>query len=127
MKSAQSMNPTQKKILIVDDEVIILESFQLFFETMGYRACTAASAEQALAVLESESFPVILIDLSMPIMNGFQLCHEIHNRNIPARLIAITGQTLQFESPDYCNAGFDACFSKPVSLPLLLDKIEGML
>ena len=118
------MGKTEKKLLIVDDEVAILVLYESYFQDMGYQVATASSGPEALEILESVSFPVILVDMLMPEMDGLQLCREIRNRGIRATMIAVTGYPTQFEFSDCRNAGFDGYLSKPVNMGMLFDVVE---
>ena len=119
------MGTKEKKVLIVDDNVAILVLYDSFFKDAGYVVETAESGEKALEILTSQSFPVIVTDLSMPGMDGLELCREVRSRGFQGTLIAITGHSDKFEFSACREAGFDGYFQKPVQMEVLLEAVGG--
>ena len=115
---------SEKKILVVDDEVFIREVFKEFYRKAGYLVQTAEDGEEALAVLEQESIEVIFLDLRMPGMNGVDLCRRIREKNPIACIYAVTGNASLFELAECREAGFDDYFTKPVNPEILLKAAE---
>lgn len=108
-----------RKILIVEDDNMIIELFKKGFNQAGYTVRRAASAEEALAILDRESYPVMFFDLKLPKMTGLELC-KIVRKNSPMTVIfAVTGYATHFELGDCRRAGFDDYFTKPVDLKIL--------
>ena len=120
------MRETENKhILFVDDNVAFLVVCESFFADLGYHVEIAASAREALQLLDSKPFWTIFTDLAMPEMDGLQLCREIRRRGFKGRVIAITGYPDKFEFSDCQKAGFDGYFSKPVEMEMLQDVLES--
>ena len=121
----------EKKILVVDDEEIIRELLQDTFGKDGYIVRTAESSEAALAILNDEKIQVMFLDLSLPGMNGMELC-KIVRKDFPIAIIyAVTGYASLFELADCREVGFDDYFTKPINIKLLqkaaqeaFDKLE---
>ena len=67
----------EKKILVVDDEEPIRKLFDTALKRKGFAVKSAASAEQALELIKSDTFKVMFLDLNLPGMNGIDLCKEI--------------------------------------------------
>ena len=107
---------SEKTILVVDDETSILNMFKLAFSKKGFSVKTAASAEEALSLLETEKIHVMFLDLNLPEMNGIELCRTIKKQMPTAILYALTGYASLFELSDCRDAGFDDYFKKPVSM-----------
>ena len=108
------------KILIVDDEPAIRKLFELVFTRQGYVVGVAESAEEALQLLENDSYPVMFFDLNLPGMNGIDLCQHVKKDNPRTIVYAITGYTSMFELTDCREAGFDDYFTKPANVSDLL-------
>ena len=106
----------QRKILVVDDERAIREMLELAFNKVGYSVCSTGSAEEALDILSHESFLVMLIDLGLEKMNGFELCEIIRRDDPDAIIYAVTGYAGLFGEQEIIDAGFDGCFGKPLSI-----------
>jgi len=111
---------SEKTILVVDDETSILNMFELAFSKKGYHVKIAASAEEALGLLETEKIHVMFLDLNLPEMNGIDLCRTIKKQMPTAILYALTGYASLFELSDCRDAGFDDYFKKPVSMANLM-------
>lgn len=109
----------EKKILVVDDEDIIRDLFELAFSKKGYTVRCAESAEEALEILKDEKILVMFLDLNMPGMNGVELCRKIR-KDFPVAIIhAVTGYSSLFEHAECREAGFDGYLNKPVNLEQL--------
>jgi len=105
-----------RKILVVDDEPLILDMLGDAFSKVGYSVYLASSANEALGILQKESIPLMFIDLGLESMNGFELCRNIRKDNPKAIIYALTGYTGFYEPYTYLDAGFDGVFDKPISL-----------
>lgn len=116
---------SEKNVLIVDDEAMILEMLARAFTKRGYNVFTAPGAEKALEILKQQSIPVIFMDLSMPGVNGLELCRQVHRENPIAVIFAVTGFASVFELADCREAGFEDYFTKPVDLAVLFKAAES--
>ena len=114
-----------KKILVVDDEEAIRDSFEIALNKSGYIVSTAESAEKAIEILNQENINVMFLDLNLPGMNGVDLCKQIRKDRPIAFIYAITGYSSLFELADCREAGFDDYFDKPVNLSVLLKTAEN--
>lgn len=110
-----------KKILVVDDEIQILNLFKKAFGKKGYSVHTAETGEQALEISKDEEFKVMFLDLNLPGISGLDLCREIRKDRSDAHICAVTGHATKFEFSDCREAGFDGYFTKPVNLGLLCE------
>jgi CheY-like chemotaxis protein len=110
----------EKKILVVDDEIQILNLLRELFSDAGYAVFTAESAEEALDILKEHSILVMFLDLKLPGMSGLDLCKYIRKNNRISSINAITGYSNLFGLLECRGAGFDDFFLKPVDLNLLL-------
>lgn len=112
-------------ILLVDDEASILETYALLLEQAGHRVTGAASAEEAIAILASSGFDLVITDLAMERPHaGLEVVDSAlqHQPSIPA--IIITG----FATPEVIDVATRrgvAVLSKPVDLGRLARAIEG--
>ena len=110
----------EKKILVVDDEIRILNLLRELFSDAGYAVFTAESAEEALDILKKHSIMVMFLDLKLPGMSGLDLCKYIRKNNRIGIIHAITGYSNLFGLLESRGAGFDDFFIKPVDLNILL-------
>ena len=105
-----------RKILVVDDEPIILDLLDNAFSKVGYSVFLATNADEAFEILKQESIPLVFIDLGLGVMNGFELCENIRKGNPEAIIYALTGYAGLFGPREMLEAGFDDYFAKPISL-----------
>lgn len=115
------------KVLIVDDQPSSLESLKRLFELEGHRVQTAADGRLALSVASNFKPDVVILDIGLPGMTGFQVAKAI--REDPELsdplLIALTGYGREDDRVRAQDAGFDHHFVKPANIPSLLSVIEA--
>ena len=104
-----------KKILIVDDDKNICELLRLYLEKDGFRTLVAHDGEQALQCAQINNPDLILLDIMMPILDGWQVCREIRkNSNVPIIMLTAKGETfdkvlgLELGADDYITKPFDS-------------------
>jgi CheY-like chemotaxis protein len=104
------------KVLVVDDEPMVCESFKLLLASDGYSVETVESGERALSRLGEEDFDVVITDYAMPEMKGDQLAARIKSRwpNLPVIMITVYAEMLQSSPQPPPHA--DAFVTKPFSL-----------
>ncbi|OPY86341.1 MAG: Transcriptional regulatory protein WalR [Syntrophus sp. PtaU1.Bin208] len=115
---------SEKKILVVDDEITILYVLEEAFKSQNYTVVTAESAERALGILAKESIMVMFLDLMLPGMSGIDLCRQIRKDNQIAVINALTGYSNINGLLECRGAGFDDFFTKPVELKMLIEAAE---
>jgi len=111
---------SKRKLLVVDDEEFIREMLEEVFSRDGYIVRSAESAEEALKVLEQDDIHVMFLDLTLPGMNGVELCVKLRKDRPKDIICALTGDTSIFKFANCREAGFDEYFQKPVKLKTLL-------
>jgi CheY-like chemotaxis protein/predicted regulator of Ras-like GTPase activity (Roadblock/LC7/MglB family) len=121
--------PGMKTILVVDDEpsVLFALSESLTDKRRGVRVATAANGVEAVAVLESEPVDLVLTDLRMPDMDGFELLTFLRRNHAALPVILMTALGSADTSARLATAGSFECLPKPFNLPDLKRKIAEML
>jgi CheY-like chemotaxis protein len=114
-----------RKILFVDDEEFQRESMKDILTMLGYDVELAESGGEALEISQREAFPLIITDLSMPEMDGTQLCRQIRKMNETAVIYAFSGYLADVASDQLKAAGFDGHLGKPANIEVLKHAIEG--
>jgi|SRR3989344_208946 len=86
------MDPTAKKILLVEDEALIRELYARQLTKAGFSIKPAATGEEAVTILKSENFDVILLDIMLPGINGLQVLREykVAHPNSPTIVVLLT-------------------------------------
>ena len=114
----------EKKILVVDDEVLIIDMLKAALGSAGYTVLTAGSGEEAMEILRRESIMVMFLDLNLPGMNGLDLCKKIRKKNTIGIVFAMTGYSNFYGLLDCRTVGFDDFFVKPFKLDVLLKSVQ---
>jgi len=117
------------KILIVDDELEFNVLLQTRLEACGYETVTAKDGEEGLEKVESEKPDLIVLDVMMPKIDGFEVCSTLKNdarySKIPIIFLSAMAQQDNFRTGK--EAGADAYIVKPFETPVLIAKIEKLL
>ncbi len=124
-----SKDATSWTVLIVDDEPDNVGVAQKVLEFHGATIYTAANGEDGLVVLEEVMPSFILLDLSMPQMDGWEMLRRMRAepelRLIP--VIAVTAHAMHGDMERVLDAGFDAYIAKPFRISTFLDEIRQVL
>ena len=115
---------TPAKILVVDDEPANVDILETRLSAHGYEIVTAADGAEALALVESERPDLILLDVQMPRIDGFEVCRRIQSRGAPLPVIFLTSNADDAHRREGTEAGATAYLSKPFSPIELLNSIQ---
>lgn len=117
------------KILLVEDNEMNRDMLSRRLRTRGYEVALALNGESGLALAESEAPDLILMDMSLPILDGWEATRRLKaapaTRRIP--VIALTAHAMSSDRDKALEAGCDDYDTKPIELPRLLEKIEDLL
>ena len=116
-------------ILIVEDEAAVSGLLRLTLVKRGWHVATAANGQEALAVLDREPVDLILMDLKMPVMDGFEATRRIRQRQEDAHtpIIALTAHARPEVEEECRTAGMDDFLTKPATMRQLYTTIERHL
>jgi len=112
-------------ILVVDDDPDILQTLALCLSTEGYRVMMASNGQEALGILSKERPACILLDLMMPVMDGWQFVAELEKRGLRSAplLILSADRSVQGHA---MKLRADAFLAKPFDLDELLGKVHQL-
>ena len=103
-----------KRILLVDDEPLIIKGLRFTLEQEGYEILTASDGEEALEVFHSEPVDLVLLDVMLPKLDGIQVCQRIRETsNVPILMLTAKGEDmdkilgLEFGADDYMTKPFN--------------------
>ena len=117
------------KILLVEDNEMNRDMLSRRLERKGYAIVMALDGQQAVDMATSEAPALILMDMSLPVIDGWEATRRIKanaaTKGIP--IIALTAHAMQGDELKAKEAGCDDFDTKPVELPRLLEKIEAQL
>jgi len=118
-----------KRILIVDDKATSRELLRTVLEKQGYAIIEATNGKEALEKTRSDGPDLILLDLQMPIRNGYEVLAELRKEPAYAELpiIALTASAMQGDRERALAAGFTGYLAKPVTLAAIRGEIQRLL
>lgn len=116
----------EKKVLVVDDEVKILEVIKSFLESKGYIVFTAENGKEAFSILEKENIALVILDLMLPDLSGEDICMTLRQKSrVP--IIMLTAKVEEESMLKGLGIGADDYITKPFSLKELNARIEVIL
>ena len=116
-----------QRILIVDDDTTILESFSKILALGGYSVATVSSGKEALAAIQAGPFDLVILDLSMPEPDGFDVLRFTHSKMPALKLLAIS-RAMHGVVLDAAKAlGATATLDKLLAPDLLLTIVSQLL
>ena len=117
------------KILLIEDNEMNRDMLSRRLSRKGFEIAIAEDGERGVEMAQAESPSLILMDISLPVMDGYEATRQIKanptTRSIP--IIALTAHAMSGDREKCLEAGCDEYETKPVDLPRLLDKIEQLL
>lgn len=118
-----------KKILIVDDEPNIVVSLEFLMKQKGHAVKVVNDGESALAAVADFEPDLILLDVMMPRMSGYDLCQRVRENAAwqDIKIIMLSAKGRDVEVTKGLAVGADAYMTKPFSTKDLIDKVQGML
>jgi CheY-like chemotaxis protein len=118
-----------KKILLVEDNEMNRDMLSRRLARKGYEVSIAVDGRQGVEMAESATPDLILMDMSLPVLDGWEATRQLKNadatRHIP--VIALTAHAMSGDRERALEAGCDDYDTKPIELTRLLEKIETML
>ena len=120
---------TQAHILLVDDQPSLLNNIQMTLESAGYAVSTATDGHEALNILQAEPVSLILADIAMPGLNGYQLFERVRQNSawIMIPFIFLTARALNSDVRYGKELGADDYLTKPIEVEDLLAVVQGKL
>lgn len=118
---------TPRRVLVVDDEPMVCDTFRMLLTTDGHTVEAVNSAESASVALEKGTFDLVIIDYALPVMKGDELAVAIKSRwpNQPIVIVSASAEILQ--ARDQPLPGVDFILGKPFSIEELRDAMAKAL
>ncbi|HTY10164.1 MAG: response regulator [Bacteroidota bacterium] len=117
----------KNSILVVDDEDALRTVLSSELESEGYVVATAGDGDEAISVLQGKSFDLVLLDIKMPRVDGFEVLRFIKERYPATKVIMLTGFADLKNAIESKKLGAEDFVSKPYDLVDLLTTIERVL
>ena len=118
-----------KKILLVEDELLIVKVLSIRLESLGYKIVAAYDGEEGLELVKKEKPDLVILDVGLPRIDGNTLCELIKadQSTKHIRVIMLTGRKLVGDMENAFSAGADIYMNKPYEWPRLVAHIHELL
>ena len=116
-----------KKILIVDDEKNIVDIIAYNLKKEGYEAIVAYDGEAGLNLALSEDLELIILDIMMPGLDGFEVCQRIRKKNLEVPIIMLTARVEEVDKVLGFDLGADDYVTKPFGVKELIARVKANL
>ncbi len=117
------MGESKGKILVVDDELVVLKSCERILAPQGYEVVSAPSPVEGLEKLDSGDYDLIITDIMMPEMDGLEFCRRVRQKNSDINIVMITGFPSQESLKEALSLRIVDYLPKPFSPALLLEVV----
>ncbi|MCY3835219.1 MAG: response regulator transcription factor [Anaerolineaceae bacterium] len=123
--------PAKPTVLIVDDDPNIVELVRLYLDHEGFEAIPVTNGAEALAVAEREAIDLVVLDLMLPVVDGWQVCQRIRSLSDPAKadlpILMLTARNEEIDRIVGLEMGADDYLSKPFNPRELVARIRAIL
>ncbi|NQT80368.1 MAG: response regulator transcription factor [Candidatus Aminicenantes bacterium] len=117
-----------KKILIIDDDKVLLETLKVYLETESFKVITAADGEKGFQLASQEKIDLIILDFMLPSLNGLEVCKRLRTKKIKTPIIMLTGEKKEeIDKVLGLEFGADDYIIKPFGTKELLARIRAVL
>ena len=120
----------QKRILAVDDEPDITRLCSLALEYYGFKVDTFNDSEEALSNFKPDYYDLVILDIKMPKMDGFELYYELKKKDNDVKVCFLTASELyyeEFRKKEYCALDRNLFIRKPIDNEELVKEIKKMI
>jgi CheY-like chemotaxis protein len=127
-RSTTSSSERMRSVLVVDDVSDVTDMLSVLLTHAGYEVSAAASAKDAIALARDRHFDIVVSDIGMPEMNGYELAETLRQiegyKTVP--MVAVTGYSMFDDRNRSLTAGFNEHVTKPIDPRAFLDLIEQL-
>jgi two-component system chemotaxis response regulator CheY len=113
-------------VLVVDDEAVLRQTVAEALEMDGYEVCTASNGAEALRQVRVNRPHAVVLDLMMPVMNGWQFLKACHDDDLCKEIPVIVMSAFHHLTEEAPGLGISAWFEKPFDLDTLLQTVERL-
>ena len=117
----------QVRVLVVDDDALVRRAVRLTCESEGYTVQEAERASEALARLEVFHPDIVVLDVVLPDLSGFDVCREIRRAGHRMPVIILSADAMPHQVERLLAAGAQAYLTKPIDVKKFLDIVDSVL
>jgi len=121
------MSENSQTILVVEDDEAILLGLEENLKFAGYEVVSAVDGHEGLAMAREKKPSLVLLDLMLPGMSGYEICRELRDEGFQAPIIMLTARQDEFDKVHGFEMGADDYVTKPFSINELLARIKAVL
>jgi DNA-binding response OmpR family regulator len=115
------------RIIVIEDDLAILRGLRDNLEYESYEVYTATDGEQGYRLIQKHHPHLIVLDLMMPRMSGYELCRKVRSEGIATPILMLTARSEEADRVQGLDLGADDYVTKPFSVPELLARIRAIL
>jgi two-component system alkaline phosphatase synthesis response regulator PhoP len=117
----------KKKILLVEDEENLLKTIRLNLELEGYAVTSAIDGASAVRIFESGEFDLVILDVMLPVLDGFGVCEAIRKKDVEIPVLFLTAKATGEDKIKGLRLGGDDYITKPFLLEEFLLRVQNLL
>jgi DNA-binding response OmpR family regulator len=115
-----------KRILVIEDDLAILRGLKDNLEYESYDVFTATDGEQGYSLIKEKRPDLIILDLMLPKMNGYELCRKVRGEGITIPILMLTARGEEMDRVVGLDMGADDYVTKPFSVPELMARVRAI-
>jgi len=115
------------RIIVIEDDLAILRGLRDNLEYESYEVYTATDGEQGYRLIQKHHPHLIVLDLMMPRMSGYELCRKVRSEGIATPILMLTARSEEMDRVQGLDLGADDYVTKPFSVPELLARIRAIM
>ncbi|KQV69633.1 two-component system response regulator [Nocardioides sp. Root122] len=115
------------RVLVVEDEVRLAASLRAGLEAEGFAVDVAADGGEALWYAEETSYDVILLDVMLPVLNGYEVCRRLREREVWTPILMLTARDEELDEVEGLDQGADDYVTKPFSFDIVLARMRSLV
>lgn len=127
MEKREKTNAKETKVLVIDDDEILLHVVSNFLIAKGYSVLSTADGPQGVLIYKNERPHVVLLDIGLPSLDGYKVLKQILSIDAEAKVIIVSGYGSETTALKFLDTGAAAFHHKPVDLKDLIVSIETVL
>jgi twitching motility two-component system response regulator PilG len=119
----------KKRVLVVEDEESLLKLETIFLTVKGFEVIPAITGKLAIEKIGVEEFDLVLLDIMLPDIDGFEVCRQLRNdsRTATVPIIMLTGKNTQNDHDRGISCGANAYLVKPFKSAVIINEINKLL
>ena len=129
MSQLEKVSVMPERILVVDDEPFILRSLTFVLRTQGHEVFEAKNGTEAIALVREKKPDLVFLDVMMPLMNGYEVCHQIKSDPTlsDVHVIMLTAKGQESDRVKGLAVGADEYMTKPFSPSKIIQRVKDVM